>query len=89
MEIGAGLGIPPGKPRALLAMTRRRSRTTSYKGLEGRPRRQAHPRHPAITRPLRAEGKTTTTVGLGDGLNRIGKQAAICIREASLGPHLA
>ena len=32
------------------------------------------------------EGKTTTTVGLGDGLNRIGKKAAVCIREASLGP---
>ncbi|TRW94869.1 formate--tetrahydrofolate ligase [Paracoccus sp. M683] len=33
------------------------------------------------------EGKTTTTVGLGDGLNAIGKRAAICIREASLGPN--
>ncbi len=33
------------------------------------------------------EGKTTTTVGLGDGLNRIGKKAMICIREASLGPN--
>ena len=32
------------------------------------------------------EGKTTTTVGLGDGLNAIGKKATICIREASLGP---
>jgi len=32
------------------------------------------------------EGKTTTTVGLGDALNRIGKKAAICIREPSLGP---
>ena len=32
------------------------------------------------------EGKTTTTVGLGDGLNAIGTKAAICIREASLGP---
>ena len=32
------------------------------------------------------EGKTTTTVGLGDGLNAIGKKAAVCIREASLGP---
>ena len=32
------------------------------------------------------EGKTTTTVGLGDGLNALGKRAAICIREASLGP---
>ena len=33
------------------------------------------------------EGKTTTTVGLGDGLNAIGKNACICIREASLGPN--
>jgi len=33
------------------------------------------------------EGKTTTTVGLGDGLNRIGKKAIVCIREASLGPN--
>jgi formate--tetrahydrofolate ligase len=32
------------------------------------------------------EGKTTTTVGLGDALNRIGKRAMICIREPSLGP---
>ena len=37
--------------------------------------------------PTRAgEGKTTTTVGLGDALNRIGKKAAICLREPSLGP---
>ncbi|SIT80582.1 formate--tetrahydrofolate ligase [Pontibaca methylaminivorans] len=33
------------------------------------------------------EGKSTTTVGLVDGLNRIGKKAAVCIREASLGPN--
>ena len=32
------------------------------------------------------EGKTTTTVGLGDALNKIGKKAVICIREPSLGP---
>ncbi len=32
------------------------------------------------------EGKTTTTVGLGDGLNAIGKKTVICLREASLGP---
>ena len=32
------------------------------------------------------EGKTTTTVGLGDALNRIGKRATICLREPSLGP---
>ena len=40
----------------------------------------------AITPTPAGEGKTTTTVGLGDGLNRIGKKAMICIREPSLGP---
>ncbi|MBV1896736.1 MAG: formate--tetrahydrofolate ligase [Rhodobacteraceae bacterium] len=40
----------------------------------------------AINPTPAGEGKTTTTVGLGDGLNRIGKNAAVCIREASLGP---
>jgi len=40
----------------------------------------------AINPTPAGEGKTTTTVGLGDGLNRIGKKATICIREASLGP---
>jgi formate--tetrahydrofolate ligase len=40
----------------------------------------------AISPTPAGEGKTTTTVGLGDGLNRIGKRAAICIREPSLGP---
>jgi formate--tetrahydrofolate ligase len=40
----------------------------------------------AITPTPAGEGKTTTTVGLGDGLNRIGKNALICIREPSLGP---
>lgn len=41
----------------------------------------------AINPTPAGEGKTTTTVGLGDALNRIGKQATICIREASLGPN--
>ena len=40
----------------------------------------------AITPTPAGEGKTTTTVGLGDGLTRIGKRAQICIREPSLGP---
>lgn len=40
----------------------------------------------AITPTPAGEGKTTTTVGLGDGLNRIGKKACICLREPSLGP---
>ena len=42
----------------------------------------------AINPTPAGEGKTTTTVGLGDGLCAIGKKAAICIREASLGPKL-
>jgi len=41
----------------------------------------------AINPTPAGEGKTTTTVGLGDGLNRIGKRAMVCIREASLGPN--
>jgi len=40
----------------------------------------------AINPTPAGEGKTTTTVGLVDGLNAIGKQASVCIREASLGP---
>ena len=40
----------------------------------------------AITPTPAGEGKTTTTVGLGDGLNRIGKKAMSCLREPSLGP---
>ncbi|MFC0280665.1 formate--tetrahydrofolate ligase [Falsigemmobacter intermedius] len=41
----------------------------------------------AINPTPAGEGKTTTTVGLGDALNRIGKKAVVCIREASLGPN--
>jgi formate--tetrahydrofolate ligase len=40
----------------------------------------------AMTPTPAGEGKTTTTVGLGDALNHIGKKAAICLREPSLGP---
>jgi formate--tetrahydrofolate ligase len=40
----------------------------------------------AITPTPAGEGKTTTTVGLGDALNRIGKRATMCLREPSLGP---
>ncbi len=40
----------------------------------------------AVSPTPAGEGKTTTTVGLGDGLNRIGKRAVICLREPSLGP---
>jgi len=40
----------------------------------------------AITPTPAGEGKTTTSVGLGDGLNRIGKKTITCLREPSLGP---
>ena len=40
----------------------------------------------AISPTPAGEGKTTTTVGLADGLNHIGKKAVICLREPSLGP---
>jgi formate--tetrahydrofolate ligase len=40
----------------------------------------------AMTPTPAGEGKTTTTVGLGDGLNAIGKKAIVCLREPSLGP---
>ena len=40
----------------------------------------------AISPTPAGEGKTTTTVGLGDALNKIGKKAIICLREPSLGP---
>ena len=40
----------------------------------------------AITPTPAGEGKTTTSVGLSDGLNKIGKQAVVCLREPSLGP---
>ncbi|MBN1240026.1 MAG: formate--tetrahydrofolate ligase [Gammaproteobacteria bacterium] len=40
----------------------------------------------AVTPTPAGEGKTTTTVGLGDALNKIGKKAMVCVREPSLGP---
>jgi len=41
----------------------------------------------AMTPTPTGEGKTTTTIGLGDALRRIGKRASICLREPSLGPY--
>ncbi|RDC73331.1 formate--tetrahydrofolate ligase [Rhodovulum sp. 12E13] len=83
-EIGAKLGIPEGD---LLPYGHDKAKVSQsfIDGLAGR----ADGKLVLVTaiNPTPAgEGKTTTTVGLGDGLNRIGKNAAICIREASLGP---
>lgn len=59
--------------------------------LETMPQRQGSPAGKlilvtAISPSPPGEGKTTTTVGLGDGLSRLGKKAMICLREPSLGP---
>jgi formate--tetrahydrofolate ligase len=85
MEIGAGLGIssehlvPYGHDKAKVSQAFIRS-------LEGRADGKLI-LVTAINPTPAGEGKTTTTVGLGDGLNRIGKKAVVCIREASLGPN--
>ncbi|HEX9836225.1 MAG TPA: formate--tetrahydrofolate ligase [Alphaproteobacteria bacterium] len=84
MEVAEGLGIaarhviPFGHTKAKLDL--------GY--LQGLPER-ANAKVILVTgiNPTPAgEGKTTTTVGLGDALNRLGKKAAICLREPSLGP---
>ena len=83
-DIGAQLGIPPehllpfGHDKAKIGQDFIRS-------VQDRPDGKLI-LVTAINPTPAGEGKTTTTVGLGDGLSRIGKNAAICIREASLGP---
>ena len=84
-EIGSKLGIPAedllpyGHDKAKVGQSFIRS-------LSGRPDGRLV-LVTAINPTPAGEGKTTTTVGLGDGLNRIGKKAVVCIREASLGPN--
>ncbi|MEL6337008.1 MAG: formate--tetrahydrofolate ligase [Pseudomonadota bacterium] len=84
-EIGAKLGIPS---EHLLPYGHDKAKVSAdfIKSLEGKP--DGHLILVTAINPTPAgEGKTTTTVGLGDGLNHIGKKAAICIREAALGPN--
>ena len=85
MEIGAKLGIPA---EHLLPYGHDKAKVGQefIKGLAGKPDGKLI-LVTAINPTPAGEGKTTTTVGLGDGLNRIGKKAVICIREASLGPN--
>ncbi|WP_425049678.1 formate--tetrahydrofolate ligase [Psychromarinibacter sp. S121] len=83
-EIGARLGIPP---EHLLPYGHDKAKVGQefISGLKDRP--DGHLILVTAVNPTPAgEGKTTTTVGLGDGLAAIGKNTAICIREASLGP---
>ncbi|MGZ3249811.1 MAG: formate--tetrahydrofolate ligase [Croceibacterium sp.] len=83
-EIGARLGIPDeslepyGRFKAKIAMD-------WIKQQQGRPDGKLV-LVTAINPTPAGEGKTTTSVGLTDGLNRIGKNAAVCLREPSLGP---
>ncbi|MEI4233803.1 formate--tetrahydrofolate ligase [Roseovarius sp. D22-M7] len=83
-EIGAKLDIPSDH---LLPFGHDKAKVSEdfIKSLEGRPDGNLI-LVTAINPTPAGEGKTTTTVGLGDGLNAIGKKAAVCIREASLGP---
>jgi formate--tetrahydrofolate ligase len=84
-QIGAKLGIPQ---EHLLPYGHDKAKVTQeyIEQLQGRPNGKLV-LVTAINPTPAGEGKTTTTVGLGDALNRIGKKAVICIREASLGPN--
>ena len=84
LEVGAGLGIPPesldpyGHYKAKVSMDYVDSLSAEEDGklvlVTG------------INPTPAGEGKTTTSVGLGDALNKIGKKAIMCLREPSLGP---
>ncbi len=83
-EVAAGLGIPDA---ALLPYGHDKAKIASdfIAGLSDRPDGKLI-LVTAINPTPAGEGKTTTTVGLGDGLNAIGRKAVICVREPSLGP---
>ncbi|MBV7519688.1 formate--tetrahydrofolate ligase [Ensifer sp. ENS12] len=83
-EIGAALGIPA---EDLLPYGHDKAKIGADFIARQREKKNGHLILVTAINPTPAgEGKTTTTVGLGDGLNRIGKKAIVCIREASLGP---
>ena len=83
-SIGARLGVPE---TALIPFGRDKAKLDAgfLAGLEGRATGKLI-LVTAINPTPAGEGKTTTTVGLGDALARVGKRAAICLREPSLGP---
>jgi formate--tetrahydrofolate ligase len=84
-EIGLRLGIPP---EHLLPYGHDKAKISAEFIASQRGRKDGKLILVTAINPTPAgEGKTTTTVGLGDGLNRIGKKAVVCIREASLGPN--
>ena len=83
-QIGEKLGIPP---QDLLPFGHDKAKLSAEFIAAAAPRKDGRLILVTAINPTPAgEGKTTTTVGLVDGLNAIGKQATVCIREASLGP---
>ena len=83
-EIGANLGIPSN---SLIPYGHTKAKVSSQyiSSLADKPDGKLI-LVTAISPTPAGEGKTTTTVGLGDGLNKIGKKAVMCLREPSLGP---
>ncbi|MDF1794382.1 MAG: formate--tetrahydrofolate ligase [Thalassobaculaceae bacterium] len=84
MEIGAKLGIAP-EHLMPYGHTKAKIDLGYIESLAGNPDGKLI-LVTGINPTAAGEGKTTTTVGLGDALNRIGKKAAMCLREPSLGP---
>jgi len=84
LDIGKKLGIPEESLQSY-GHTKAKISFDFIKSLESRPNGKLV-LVTAISPTPAGEGKTTTSVGLGDGLNRIGKNTAICLREPSLGP---
>jgi len=83
-EIGAKLGIPED---ALIPYGHDKAKISAdYLAANGKNRDGKLILVTAVSPTPAGEGKTTTTVGLGDALNKIGKKALICLREPSLGP---
>jgi len=79
------LGHRAGEISNPTATTRPRSRWTTSSSLQSKPNGKLI-LVSAISPTPAGEGKTTTTVGLTDALNHIGKKAMLCLREPSLGP---
>ncbi|WP_420404434.1 formate--tetrahydrofolate ligase [Nisaea sp.] len=84
MEIGASLGIPHESLQPY-GHTKAKIDLNYIKTLKDKPDGKLV-LVTGINPTAAGEGKTTTSVGLGDALNRIGKKAIICLREPSLGP---
>ena len=83
-EIGEKLGIPAGQLEPY-GHYKAKVSLSYVEALEKKPSGRLI-LMTAISPTPAGEGKTTTSVGLADGLNRIGKKAVVCLREPSLGP---